>query len=91
MTIKIIMKQLLSVLSYLSNQAIVHRDLKLENIVFLNKPHTNPVVDEFAQSFEIKIIDFGTAARIKKHHKNPSGLVGTLFYIAPEFTRGFFT
>jgi serine/threonine protein kinase len=43
------------------------------------------------ENLEIKLIDFGTAVKVCKHKKNPSGLVGTLLYIAPEFTKGFFT
>lgn len=40
---------------------------------------------------EIKLIDFGTAVTVQKHKKNQTGLVGTLYYIAPEFTKGFYT
>jgi serine/threonine protein kinase len=39
----------------------------------------------------IKIIDFGTAIRVEKHKKIPTSLIGTLFYMAPEFIKGFFT
>jgi calcium-dependent protein kinase len=80
------MKQLFSTLTYLNNQSIVHRDLKLQNIVFLKSPF-----DTATENLEIKLIDFGTAIKVYKNKKNPSGLVGTLLYIAPEFTKGFFT
>ena len=83
------MTQLLTVISYLNNNSIVHRDLKPENIVFLKNPDlsspNNPV------HLSIKIIDFGTAIRVEKHKKNPTSLVGTLFYMAPEFIKSFFT
>jgi len=36
--IKILLKQLLSAISYLSNLGIVHRDLKLDNIVYMKNP-----------------------------------------------------
>lgn len=36
-TIKVIMKQIISVLNYLYTSSVVHRDLKMENIVFLKK------------------------------------------------------
>lgn len=80
------MKQLFSTLSYLNNLSIVHRDLKLENLVFLK----NPLVGG-SENLEIKLIDFGTAVTVRKHKKNQTGLVGTLFYIAPEVAKGFFT
>lgn len=35
--VKMIMKQLLGCLNYLHTLRIVHRDIKLENIVFINK------------------------------------------------------
>jgi serine/threonine protein kinase len=75
-----IMKQLLSALAYLHKQGIVHRDIKLENIVFLEIVHKNNVKDYL----HIKIIDFGTAIKLKKDKK----IVGTRFYMAPEVFRG---
>ena len=35
--VKVILKQLLGCLNYLKTIKIVHRDLKLENVVFINK------------------------------------------------------
>jgi len=31
----------------------------------------------------IKIIDFGTATKMEMHRKNKTGLVGTVYYMAP--------
>ena len=45
----IIFKQIISAINYCHGKGIVHRDLKLENIIFLEKK----------ESLEIKIIDFG--------------------------------
>ena len=71
------MKQLVSVINYLYSTSVVHRDLKLENVVFLNK------ITEGTKDFEIRLIDFGTAVKVQKHKKYESGLVGTLLYLAP--------
>lgn len=58
--IKTIMRQLISVISYINNLNIVHRDLKLDNIVL-----SHPVNKEnLLENNSIKIIDFGTATKI---------------------------
>lgn len=69
------MKQLLSALAYMHSLGIIHRDIKLDNIVFLPSE---------AECFFIKIIDFGTAVQTphKLIHNYP--IAGTLSYLAPE-------
>lgn len=72
-----IMKQLFSAVYYLHSMNIVHRDLKPENIMIENVNVSN------SESFNIKLIDFGTA-----NYYNPKKLmnqkIGTSYYIAPE-------
>ena len=51
-----IMFQILSGLSYLHSQRIVHRDLKLENILLVSQDRS---------ILDIKIADFGFATKIK--------------------------
>ncbi|CAD8099538.1 unnamed protein product [Paramecium sonneborni] len=69
--IKAIMSRCLKALCYLNLLNIIHRDLKLENLVLLepNKVET------------VKIIDFGLAIPLSTPHRQ---LCGTPGYIAPE-------
>jgi len=48
-----IMKKIFSVINHMHSKGIVHRDLKLENILFLNK----------SPDSEIKLIDFGLSKK----------------------------
>ena len=72
--------QVFSGLCYLHTNNIVHRDLKLENILI-----TEIELDEQTQRkyFWIKIIDFGTA-KIFEKNKSEKAIVGSSYYIAPE-------
>ena len=60
--IRVILKQLLGCLNYLRTIRVVHRDLKLENVVFIKKVNDKTNVEEI----EIKLLDFGTAYRMIK-------------------------
>jgi calcium-dependent protein kinase len=68
----IYIKQILSALCYLNNMNIVHRDLKLENILIENE-----------KSNCVKIADFGSAIESRNGRKLRS-LIGTVSYVAPE-------
>ena len=89
----IIFKQIITGLSYCHNQGICHRDLKMENILFLTKEEDSP----------IKIIDFGLSTCIKKKKlvqyitgKNYGTInmdlpVGSPHYVSPEVLKGKYT
>lgn len=66
-----IIRQILKTLIYLNHKNIIHRDIKLENIIFERSIST------------IKIIDFGIAFQTKDKEKM-TNRVGTPFYMAPE-------
>jgi len=62
-------------LNYLHRFGIVHRDLKMENIM-ISKINNNQIV-------EIKILDFGLSKIIGPNEKSGERY-GTLFYLSPE-------
>ena len=78
--ISVVFKQILSGLSYLHSKNIVHRDLKLENILISDKEYIEMTGEEY---FDIKIIDFGNA-RIFDKTNYYNSIVGSSYYIAPE-------
>lgn len=67
------LRQILSALTYLEEQQVMHRDLKLENVM----------CQESNDAFKCKLIDFGLALKTETGvtHTRPCG---TLDYKAPE-------
>ena len=72
--------QVFSGLLYLHSNHIVHRDLKLENIL-ISDIENDILTDN--KYFWVKIIDFGTA-KIFEKNKTEKAVVGSSYYIAPE-------
>eukprot|EP01114_Cavostelium_apophysatum_P003755 TRINITY_DN13884_c0_g1_i1.p1 TRINITY_DN13884_c0_g1~~TRINITY_DN13884_c0_g1_i1.p1 ORF type:complete len:282 (+),score=75.13 TRINITY_DN13884_c0_g1_i1:214-1059(+) len=68
-------KQLVEGVQYLHSQRIVHRDLKLANLL-LTDDHN------------LKISDFGLAARLDDDREERDTLCGTPNYISPEIVEG---
>ncbi|XP_054998760.1 serine/threonine-protein kinase 33 [Sorex araneus] len=78
---KRIIQSLASAIAYLHSNDIVHRDLKLENIMV----KSSYINDKNEMNLNIKVTDFGLAVR--KHGRNESMLqttCGTPIYMAPE-------
>jgi calcium-dependent protein kinase len=68
-----IMRQVLSVILYLHQRDIVHRDLKLENLLFTSDGY---------QNLNLKLIDFGFACKFRD--QSMTNILGSPFYMAPE-------
>ncbi|CAG9314529.1 unnamed protein product [Blepharisma stoltei] len=68
------MKKLLELLVYLEDSSIIHRDIKLENILLLSEKSTS----------HFKLIDFGFSGYLKDKE---TAYCGTPGYMAPEIIR----
>ena len=78
--IAVMFRQILSGIAYLNSNNIIHRDLKLENILINDIEKSYSTNEDL---FLLKIIDFGTA-KIFDKNKRPRAVVGSIYYIAPE-------
>jgi len=65
------MTQIIHALKYLHAKRIIHRDLKLGNLLL-------------GKAFDIKVADFGLAAKIEHDGEKRRTICGTPNYIAPE-------
>lgn len=73
---RMIFQQIWSAISYWHNRGLIHRDLKLENVLFRDK-----------LGMTIKIVDFGIAGVWKAQQKDKTD-AGTLSYMPPEVLTG---
>ena len=71
-----ILFQILCAVYYLHQNGIIHRDLKLDNILIENE-------EKDTNFFNIKIVDFGISVFFENGN-NQKALIGSGFYIAPE-------
>lgn len=71
----IIVKQIAQALNYAHKNSIVHRDIKLENILFVNQDENN---------LNLKIIDFGLGINFEKGIVKMKEKLGTSYYMSPE-------
>eukprot|EP00924_Labyrinthula_sp_SR-Ha-C_P012768 snap_masked-scaffold_78-processed-gene-0.50-mRNA-1 protein AED:0.45 eAED:0.45 QI:0/-1/0/1/-1/1/1/0/295 len=74
-----ILVQIISVLLYLDDMNIIHRDLKLENILLSDVSETSTQCN-----IEIKVIDFGLATRVTEDSQRCVTVCGSSYYVAPE-------
>jgi serine/threonine protein kinase len=75
-----IVSSCLSAIAYMHSKNVVHRDLKYENILFVNESPTA----------EVKLIDFGLSKIYGDNTQLTEG-VGTIYTMAPEVLKGNYT
>ncbi|KAL0222416.1 hypothetical protein RCL1_002270 [Eukaryota sp. TZLM3-RCL] len=73
-TVRLLGSQLVDALSYLHSHNIVHRDLKLSNVLLQSTNGT----------LSLKIGDFGLALLLNEHEGEADTICGTINYLAPE-------
>lgn len=85
---KKIISPVLSATAYLHSKAIVHRDIKLENILLRNSPGGNRSQRYQIQSSDVLLIDFGLAKCMRSSRNRTKSVCGSQYYVAPEVLLG---
>ncbi|TNV83072.1 hypothetical protein FGO68_gene7867 [Halteria grandinella] len=77
--IRLIMTQLLLTVNFIHQMGIVHRDIKLENVL----------IDQVSENiYDVKIADFGLACLLPQNGQKLYEKCGSPSYIAPEILKG---
>jgi serine/threonine protein kinase len=77
-----IIMQVANSINYCHTRGIVHRDLKLENVIF-----KNPMDSDGKQDLFVKVIDFGIAG-VCENGRSDKMDAGSLCYMSPECLMG---
>ncbi len=75
--IKRVIRQILSALSFMHNEQVIHKDVKPENIMFVR-------YGKDPNDLVVKVIDFGLSEMFGKCQNTSSTVAGTAFYMSPQ-------
>ena len=86
--VQYLMKQILNAIIYIHDLNIIHRDLKLENIM-VNFDSEKDKEELNMMKAKIKIIDFGFAIMLSSKFSLTNSAVGTFMYMDPKILKEF--
>lgn len=83
-----IFREVISAVEYLHRMCIVHRDIKLSNLL-LHRKNYRTLPGRFP--FTVKLCDFGLSSKVLLHNESHfTKPVGTAFYMSPEILRSYY-
>ncbi|CAL8093735.1 unnamed protein product [Calicophoron daubneyi] len=85
-TMILAINQIATALSYLHNLDIVHRDVKLDNLLVWDMPGLSRTLPSDPRHVHIVLMDYG-ASQLKTTFDGCRGYVGTAGYMAPEILK----